>query len=315
MSRDLTGKRYEKPSGDEPSGDLSHRFGSVALIGRPNAGKSTLLNYIIGEKVAIVTDKPQTTRTAIMGVVTKPGWQMVIFDAPGVHVPKDRLGRGMMSSALDVVNRADVIYYISDASAGFGDGEARVLDILSGIAKPVFLLLNKIDLLEKTDLPAIIDNYSKKRVFARVFPISAKSGENIPDLLSCTVGYFREGPPVYDADEMTDQPGRIMVAEFIREKAIMATREEVPYAIAVYVEKMESRSDGLTDIYAVIVVERQSQKGILIGKGGAGVKRIGELARKDIEELLGVRVNLRLFVQVREKWRDNESRLRDYGLV
>jgi len=308
----------ERTSGSAPvseAAEHAHRFGSVALIGRPNAGKSTLFNYLVGEKVAIVTDKPQTTRTGIMGIITGVDWQMVIYDTPGVHIPKDRLGKAMMSSALDALERADVIYYITDATAGFGSGEARVLEILSGVTIPVFLLLNKIDLVEKAGLLPLIDDYSQRRSFAHIFPISAKTGDNIPELLTRTISFFSEGPRYYDADEMTDQPERIIVAEFIREKAILATHEEVPYALTVYVEKMELRRADLMDIFAVIVVERQGQKGILIGKQGATIKRIGELARKDIEELLGIKVNLKLFAQVRDKWRNNVNNLRDYGLL
>ena len=291
-----------------------HRFGSVALIGRPNSGKSTLLNQLVGEKVAIVTDKPQTTRTGIMGIVTKPDWQMLIYDAPGIHKPKDRLGKNMMDGVFSVLDRADVIYYITDASRLYGSEEARVLQVIKSTDKPVFLLINKIDLISKDALLPIIASYSDKRDFARVFPISALTGENVPELMEETVGYFEEGPPLYDEDDMTDQPERIMIAEFIREKAINATRDEVPYAVAVYVEQMQLRRDDLMDIHAVIVVEQQGQKGILIGKQGSMIKEIGIKAREDIEALLGVKVNLKLFVQVRGNWRNNPVHLKNYGV-
>jgi len=268
----------------------------------------------VGEKVAIVTDKPQTTRTGIMGIVTKPDWQMLIYDAPGIHKPKDRLGKNMMDGVFSVLDRADVIYYITDASRLYGSEEARVLQVIKSTDKPVFLLINKIDLISKDALLPIIASYSDKRDFARVFPISALTGENVPELMEETVGYFEEGPPLYDEDDMTDQPERIMIAEFIREKAINATRDEVPYAVAVYVEQMQLRRDDLMDIHAVIVVEQQGQKGILIGKQGSMIKEIGIKAREDIEALLGVKVNLKLFVQVRGNWRNNPVHLKNYGV-
>jgi GTP-binding protein Era len=291
-----------------------HRFGSVALIGRPNAGKSTLLNYLVGEKIAIVTDKPQTTRIRTMGIVTMPGWQMVIYDAPGVHKPKDRLGQSMMHTALDVLESADVVYYLADVSSGYGAGEAYILRILENVAKPVFLLLNKVDLAEKEKLLPIIADYDEKRKFAHIFPISALTGDNITTLLSTTAGYLPEGPPCFAEDEMTDQPERVLAAELVREKAIMAAREELPYAMAVFIEKMERRRQDLVDIYGVIVVDQPGQKGILIGKQGATLKWIGTEARKDIEALLGIPVNLKLWVRVREGWRNKDAQLKEYGL-
>lgn len=291
-----------------------HRFGSVALIGRPNAGKSTLLNYLVGEKVAIVTDKPQTTRTRIMGIVTKPEWQMVIFDTPGVHKPKDRLGKNMVDTAAGVLEVADVVYYIVDATAEFGAGEAYILQMLEKVKKPVFLLLNKVDLLAKEELLPIIAAFHERRQFDHIFPLSALKGDNIPDLLRATVEYFQPGPPCYDEDEMTDQPERVMIAEMIREKVMLATRQEVPYSVAVLVEKMTDRHENLMDIHAAIVVERSSQKGILIGKGGGTLKWIGTEARKDIEDLLGIQVNLQLWVRVKEDWRNKVHQLKELGL-
>ena len=292
--------------------NAKHRFGSVALIGRPNAGKSTLVNYLVGEKIAIVTDKPQTTRTRIMGVVTRPGWQMVIFDAPGIHKPKDRLGKNMVDTALGGLPAADVIYYIVDVKSAFGSGEAYILRLLERVGAPVFLLLNKVDLIEKEAILPLIAAWREKRDFAQIVPLSALNGDNIPELLSATVGLFPEGPACYGEDEMTDQPERVMVAEMIREKAILATRQEVPYAVAVFIETMEERRGDLMDINGVIVVEHDSQKGILIGKKGAVLKYIGTEARKDIEGLLGIHVNLQLRVQARANWRNNEQHLRRF---
>ena len=291
-----------------------HRFGSVAVIGRPNAGKSTLVNYLVGEKIAIVTDKPQTTRTRIMGIVTKTDWQMVIFDAPGIHKPKDRLGKNMMNTALGVLDMADVIYYLVDATAKFGPGDAYVLQVLEKYTNPVFLLLNKVDLLKKEELLPIISAYQERRHFTHIFPMSALTGDNVQALISATAELLPEGPPCYDEDEMTDQPARIMAAEMIREKAILATRQEVPYAVGVYIEKMQERRQGLMDIHGVIVVEQPGQKGILIGKGGATLKQIGTEARRDMEALLGLSVNLQLFVKTRADWRNKDSQLREFGL-
>ena len=287
-----------------------HRFGSVALIGRPNAGKSTLVNRLVGEKISIVTDKPQTTRTRIMGIVTRPDWQMVVYDAPGIYKPWDRLGKAMVESATSSLSGGDVIYYIVDATGGFGAGETYILRMLEEIHAPVFLLLNKVDLLEKEKLLPLIASYQEKMEFVHIFPISALKGDNIPELLAETALYLPEGPPCYDADEMTDQPERTVVSEMIREKAIQATRQEVPYAVAVVIESMEERRPGLTDIHGIIYVEQESQKGILIGKKGAVLKRIGSEARKDIEELLGTQANLQLVVRTRANWRNNEAQIR-----
>ncbi|MEA4893031.1 MAG: GTPase Era [Peptococcaceae bacterium] len=291
-----------------------HKFGTVTLIGRPNAGKSTLLNYLIGEKIAIVTDKPQTTRTRIMGIINGPQWQMVVLDTPGVHKPKDRLGKNMVDTALGALDACDLIYYLVDAAGEFGPGEAYLIQQLKKTGKPVFLLLNKVDLLPKEDLLKIIMDYNQKMEFREIFPISALKGDNVENLLKTTVDYFQPGPPAYDEDEMTDQPERVIVSEMIREKAILATRQEVPYAVACVVERMEERSDTLMDIDASLIVERDSQKGILIGKGGQTLKWIGSEARKDIEHLLDIQVNLKLWVKVKADWRNQPRQLKDLGL-
>lgn len=298
----------------EGKNQKEHKFGTVTLIGRPNAGKSTLLNRFIGEKIAIVTDKPQTTRTRIMGIVTEPGWQMVLLDTPGVHKPKDRLGRNMVDTALGALEACDVVYYLVDATTDFGPGEAYLIQQLKKLAKPVFLLLNKVDLLPKEELFSLILNYNQKMEFKEIFPISALKGDNVEALLQTTVEYFAPGPRAYEEDEMTDQPERVIVAEMIREKAILATRQEVPYAIACVVEQMKDRTDTLMDIDASLIVERESQKGILIGKGGQTLKWIGSQARGDIEHLLDIQVNLKLWVKVKADWRNQPQQLRDLGL-
>lgn len=291
-----------------------HRFGMVALIGRPNAGKSTLLNYLVGEKIAIVTNKPQTTRTRIMGILTQPGWQMVLLDTPGIHKPKDRLGHNMVRTAWSTLEYADAVFYLVDASAEFGGGEAYVIEALAKVKLPVFVLLNKIDLLPKEKLLPMIEHYSQQLPGAQIIPVSALQGDNLQGLLEEAVKVLPEGLPVYDEDEMTDQPEKVIVGEMIREKAILATRQEVPYSIMAFVEQMKERNAQLLDIHAVIVVERDSQKGIIIGKNGQTLKWIGTQARKDIENLLGVQVNLQLWVKVQADWRNQAQQLKRFGL-
>lgn len=292
----------------------AHRFGIVTLIGRPNAGKSTLLNYLVGEKIAIVTDKPQTTRTRIMGILTDPDWQMVLLDTPGIHKPKDRLGQNMLDTAFSALETADVVYYLVDATVDWGSGEAYLLQQLEKVKVPIFLLLNKVDMIPKEKLLPLIDFFRGKHDFQQIVPISAKKGDNIRALLKETVKCLPEGPACYDEDEMTDQPERVLAAEMIREKAILATRQEVPYAIAAMVEQMKMRSETLMDIHAVLVVERDSQKGILIGKQGQTLKWIGTEARKDIEAMLGMQVNLQLWVRVKADWRNQPFQLKNLGL-
>lgn len=298
----------------EKQNKTTHRFGIVTLIGRPNAGKSTLLNYLVGEKIAIVTDKPQTTRTRIMGILTDPEWQLVLLDTPGVHKPKDRLGQNMVDTAMGALEAADVVYYLVDATAEWGSGEAYLIQQFERLKVPIFLLLNKVDMLPKEKLLPLIDFFRNKYNFQQIIPISALKGDNIRALLDETVKRLPEGPACYEADEMTDQPERVLAAEMIREKAIMATRQEVPYAVAVVVEQMKERSETLTEIHAAIVVERDSQKGILIGKQGQTLKWIGTQARKDIEAMLGVQVNLQLWVRVKADWRNKPNQLKDLGL-
>lgn len=292
----------------------AHRFGIAALIGRPNAGKSTLLNHLVGEKIAIVTDKPQTTRTRIMGIVSQPHYQLVLMDTPGIHKPQDRLGQNMVRTAWQALDVADVVFYLVDAQAEMGPGEVYIIESLAKIKQPVFLLLNKIDKMSKEELLPVMAQYSQKLPEAEILPISALKGENVERLLEVAVPHLPECPAVYEEDEMTDQPERVMIGEFIREKAIDATRQEVPYSLTAVVEKMEARRPDLMDVYAVIVVERSSQKGILIGKGGQTLKWIGIKARKDIEALLGMQVNLQLWVKVKEDWRNQAHQLRSFGL-
>jgi len=289
------------------------RSGFVALIGRPNAGKSTLLNNMIGQKIAIISDKPQTTRNRIVGIITEDDWQVVLLDTPGIHKPKDKLGDSMVKIALNTLNEVDVIYYLIDASVPFGGGDAFIIEKLKAIKTPVFLLLNKIDLLEKQQLLPLIDFYQNKREWQEIVPVSALKGENIRSLLDATLHYLQAGPRYYPDDALTDQPEMVLIAELIREKIIETTREEVPHSVAVIVEHMETRKNNLIYIGATIYVERDSQKGILIGKNGEKLKEIGSKARQDIERLLGNKAFLELWVKVKADWRNREGLLRELG--
>lgn len=289
------------------------KSGFVALIGRPNAGKSTLLNRLVGQKIAIISDKPQTTRNKIVGVLTCPEYQVVFLDTPGIHKPHDKLGKLMVSTALNTLAEVEVIYYLVDAAVPFGGGEDFIIEKLQKVKTPIFLLLNKIDKLNKPDILPLIDFYCRKKNWEEVVPISALKGENLETLLASTVNYLAEGPQYYPADALTDQPERILVGELIREKIIQATREEIPHSVAVTVELMEERTEHLLYIGATIFVERNSQKTIVIGKKGEMLKKIGTLARHEIERLLGNQVFLELWVKVKADWRNSERSLCDFG--
>ena len=287
--------------------------GFIALIGRPNAGKSTLLNCLAGQKIAITSDKPQTTRNKILGVLTGENWQMIFLDTPGIHKAKDKLGEHMVSTALNTLNEADVIYYLIDAAVPFGGGEAFIMEKLKKVSTPKFLLLNKIDLLEKMRILPLIDFYKDKGEWEGIVPISALKGENFEALLAATRRILPAGPFYYPDDVVTDQPERILIAELIREKALQLTREEIPHTLAVTVDQMEVRSYALLEISATIYVERDSQKGIVIGKKGEMLKEIGSRARLEMERLLGNKVYLELWVKVKTGWRNRDNNLRELG--
>ncbi|MDD2432144.1 MAG: GTPase Era [Clostridia bacterium] len=289
------------------------KSGFIALFGRPNAGKSTLLNKIIGQKIAIISDKSQTTRNKIVGVLTEPNFQAVFLDTPGIHKPQDRLGKVMVSTALNTLREVDLIYYLIDVSVPFGRGESFLLERLQKVNTPIFLLLNKIDCLNKPDLLPLIDFYRQKKEWAEIVPLSALTGENVDLLLASTVAYLPEGPQYYPADMVADQPERIIVAELIREKILGATREEIPHAVAVVVDLMEQREASLLYISATIFVERNSQKAIIIGKNGQMLKKIGSLARRELEGILGNQVFLELWVKVKVDWRQSIRSIRDFG--
>ena len=293
--------------------EKQHKSGFIAVIGRPNVGKSTLINSLIGQKIAIMSDKPQTTRNRILCILTRPEAQIVFLDTPGIHKPKHKLGEYMVKAAEGTLKEVDAIFFVVDATEKMGPGEYYILERLQATAKPVILVVNKLDLIEKEQVLPIISHYTDKYPFVGVVPISAKEETNLDALIEEVEKYLPEGPQYYPEDMVTDQPERLIVAELVREKALQLTRDEVPHAIAVDADEMKARDNGDTYIRATIYVERDSQKGILIGAKGSMLKEIGKLARADIEMLLGTRVFLDLWVKVKKDWRDRDSVLRGFG--
>lgn len=288
------------------------KSGFITIIGRPNAGKSTLMNTILQQKIAIVSDKPQTTQNKIRGFYTTDDAQLIFIDTPGIHKPKHKLGEFMNEAAKSAVGGVDVIFYIVDASLPFGKGEEYIIRTLPQDT-PVFLLLNKIDLMTKEAVLGIIMEYSEKFPFAEIVPVSALKDENIEHLLDTVVGYLPEGPCYYPEDMVTDQPERAIMAEIVREKVLECTGDEIPHAVAVEMTEVKERPDGMIYANAVIYTERESQKGILIGKNGAMLKKIGRLARIEMERTLGSRFYLELWVKVKKDWRNKEIHLRNFG--
>jgi GTP-binding protein Era len=283
-----------------------HVSGFVSIVGRPNAGKSTLLNAITGAKLAIVTDKPQTTRTSVQGVYTTDNAQVVFIDTPGIHKSDTLFNRRMMVEVRSALEERDLLLYLIDATRRFTDEDSKALDMIRKSGTPAFLVLNKIDLIrEKRRLLPLIEQYKSAFEFEEYIPISAATGEGIDTLLKALISRLPEGPACYSADEMTNQPERFLAAELVREKVLLETRQEVPHSIAVMVDKWEEEPPGLTRIAMTIYVEREGQKGIVIGKQGAMLKKIGTLARTEIEDMLGRKVFLELFVKVRENWRES----------
>ncbi|HYV06576.1 MAG TPA: GTPase Era [Blastocatellia bacterium] len=294
--------------------DEHRKSGVVALIGRPNAGKSTLLNKLIGEKIAIVSDKPQTTRTRISGVLTRAEGQIVFLDTPGVHKPGYKLNRRMMSIVADALATVDLIVLIIDAAESMGSGDRFVLDMIKRVETRAFLVPNKVDLMkDKSKLFPLISAYTSERDFAEVVPISALTGDGAELLVKKAFEYLPKGPSLYPEDEMTDQPERVMAAEFVREKILQVTGDELPYVTAVVTEGWED-SGTATKINCLIYVERKSHRAIVIGRGGDRLKQIGTEARRDIEKLLGRHVFLSLFVKVRDRWRDDDRTLNELGI-
>ena len=291
------------------------RSGYVALIGRPNAGKSTLLNHLVGEKIAAVSNKPQTTRHKIKGIVTLDDGQIVFIDTPGIHKPGYLLNRRMMSAVHDAILSVDLIVLMRDASVSTGNGDRFVLDLVKESEKTAILVLNKIDKIkDKNELLPLIEFYADEHNFAEIIPISALKGDAVENLLAQIIKHLPENEPIFAADELTDQSLRVLVAEMVREKILMTTGEELPYVTAVVTEKFDEVSPDLTKIYCAIYVERSSQKGIIIGKGGSKLKKIGADARQDIQKLLGKKVYLQLFVKVVKDWRNQERELNEMGI-
>ena len=301
------------------------KSGYCAIIGRPNVGKSTLMNRIIGQKIAITSNKPQTTRNRIMTIFTDERGQIVFLDTPGINRAKNKLGEYMLGAALRTIQDADVILWLVEPSNFIGKGEQYILSELKKINLPVILAMNKTDSVEKDKVLEFIDTYSKELDFAEIVPVSAKTGDNVDTLMEQIFKYLPYGPMFYDPDELTDQPVKQIAAETIREKALYCLDEEVPHGIAVMIDTFHERErtkkleDGtllkepIIDIEATIVCEKDSHKGIVIGKKGAMLKKIGILARKDIEKLTECKVNLKLWVKVRKEWRDSDSQLKNFG--
>ena len=292
------------------------RSGYVGLIGRPNAGKSTLLNHLVGEKIAAVSNKPQTTRHKIQGIVTLDEGQIVFVDTPGVHKPGYLLNRRMMAAVHDAILSVDVVVLLRDASVSTGNGDKFVLDLVKQSEKPAVLVLNKIDKIkDKAELLPLMEFYAKEYDFAEIVPISALKGEAIENLLKQTIKHLPEAEPIFAEDELTDQSMRTLVAEMVREKILQTTGDEIPYVTAVVTEKYDESDPNSTKIFCAIYVERSSQKGIIIGKGGIKLKKIGTEARVDIEKLLNKKVFLQLFVKVVEDWRNRPQNLDEIGIM
>ncbi len=291
---------------------VSYRSGFVALVGRPNVGKSTLLNRILGEKVAIISDKPQTTRTRILGVKHLPGAQMVFLDTPGIHKPKFELNKRMVEVALHVLDEVDLAFFMVEATEPPGHGDRFVLERLKERDVPVVLVVNKVDLVKKLRLLPLIDEYSRMHGFADIVPVSAKTGEGVDRLLALALARMPEGPAYFSEDVVTDQPMRVLAAEIIREKLLQKTRDELPFAIAVGIDSFKEEG-RMARISATIYVEKDSQKAIVIGRHGEILKAVGTYARIDMEHLFGMKVFLELWVKVKEAWRQDERMLVELG--
>ncbi len=288
--------------------------GFVSVIGRPNVGKSTLSNRLVGQKISIVSNKPQTTRNKIRLILTKDDYQIVFLDTPGIHVPKSKLGSYMVKSANTTLNEVDIILYLIEPSRKIGEQDNLILQKLETVDTPVFLVINKIDMVDKEQLLEVINVYSKRYNFAEIIPISAERDENIDTLMSLMRANLQEGPMYYDEELITDEPERQIVSEIIREKALRQLQDEIPHGIAVVIERMTiEKEKDLVNISATIFCERDSHKGIIIGKKGDKLKRIGTDARRDIERLLGSKVYLETFVKVKKDWRDSDFLLKNFG--
>ena len=290
------------------------KSGFVTLIGRPNVGKSTLMNHLIGQKIAITSNKPQTTRNRIQTVYTDERGQIVFLDTPGIHKAKNKLGEYMVNVAERTLNEVDVILWLVEPSTFIGAGERHIVEQLKRTKTPVILIINKVDTVDKKEIIKYMDTYRKVYDFAEIIPVSALRAQNLDTVLDLIFKYLPYGPMFYDEDTITDQPQRQIVAEMIREKALRCLDEEIPHGIAVAIDQMKERKgSGMFDIDATIICERDSHKGIIIGKGGSMLKRIGSEARRDIENMLEAKVNLQLWVKVKKDWRDSDFLMKNFG--
>jgi GTP-binding protein Era len=293
---------------------MTFKSGFVAIVGRPNVGKSTFMNHVMGQKIAIMSDKAQTTRNKIQGIYTTEDEQIVFIDTPGIHKPKTALGDYMVEAAYSALREVDVIIFMVSADEKRGKGDDMIIERLKKSDTPVVLVINKIDKVHPDELLSTIEDYSAQMDFSDVVPISALQGNNTNSLINVLSDKIDEGPQYFPEDMITDHPERFLVSEMIREKVLQLTREEVPHSVAVVIDSMKrDESTGIMNIMATIIVERKSQKGIIIGKGGSMLKKIGTLARKDIEAMLGEKVYLELWVKVKKDWRDKRIDLQDFG--
>jgi GTP-binding protein Era len=295
------------------SGAKEFRSGFISIVGRPNVGKSTLLNSLLGEKISIISDEPQTTRNRIRGIVTTPAAQLVFIDTPGIHKPVHKMNELMVKAALGTYSEVDVILLLVEATERPGGGDRFIIDSLMGVRKPVFLVINKVDLVEKSRLLPLIAEYNGLHPFAEIVPVSALQGD-LGSLVQAIVKRLPAGPRYFPDDQLTDQPEKFVVAELIREKVFELTKDEIPYSSAVVIEQMKEEPE-LTRVHATIYVDRDSQKGIVIGRNGALLKEIGTRARLDAERLLGVKVFLQLWVKVKKDWREDDRMLRNVGII
>ena len=292
--------------------NAKYKSGFATLIGRPNVGKSTLMNCIIGQKIAITSNKPQTTRNRIQTVYTSETGQIVFLDTPGIHKAKNKLGDYMVHAAERTLKEVDVVLFLVEPSTFIGAGEQHIIEMLKTIHTPVILVINKVDTVKKDEIPAFIEAYRKQMDFAEIVPLSALKERNVDTLVDCIFKYLPYGEPYYDEDTVTDQPIRQITAELIREKALKCLEDEVPHGVAVTIENMVFKKT-IVDVEATIICERDAHKGIIIGKQGAMLKKIGTMARKDIEDLVEQKVNLKLWVKVKKDWRDSDFLLKNFG--
>lgn len=294
---------------------MDHNFksGFVSIIGRPNVGKSTLINSLVNDKVAIMSDKPQTTRTMLRAIYNDQESQIVFMDTPGIQSPRNKLGKYMEKASVRSINDTDIILFVVDESIYIGRQDQLIIDKLRGIKTPVFLVINKVDKLNHSDLFRIITMYDELNIFKEIIPVSALREKNVERLLEVIKSYLPEGVPFYSEDTVTDQPVRVMISEIIREKILHYTEEEIPHGVMVEIERLQEKENNRIDISAIIYVERENHKKIIIGKGGRKIKGLGMAARKELEERFGARVHLELWVKTKENWRDKEALVRNFG--